>query len=128
MSERQQIMTWMAALLSLVLLQFSAGADFSKGKPQDTPQRLSVSGPGAPSQTNEAGKVPASTSRSLWVTHGTRSSGTRKSIVAILDGLRVEPLVSSVIRRLQFESRPHSEFALVRITSARAPPASSFAR
>src|SRR5262249_54025196 len=109
--------------------QISAGADFSNGKPQDTAQSLSVCGMATPSsQTNQAGSVPASTNRSLLIAHGTGSSGTSKSIVAILDGLTVKALGCCVTCRLQFESVPTYKLAAVRITAARAPPEFSFAR
>lgn len=126
MSERQKIGKWMPALATLALLLFSASADIGISKALERHLHLAINGLGAPVQTNEASNIAAAAGRALWVTKPTKVPGSKKS-VAVLDGHRVQKTVLLVSRSRQISLTASHDFALVRITSVRAPPAPAFA-
>ena len=126
MSERQKIGKWMPALATLVLLLFSASADSGNSRELERPLHLAANGLGAPVQTNEAGNIAAAAGRALEVTKPTRLPGSKKS-VAVLNGHGVQKTVLLVSRSRQITFTASHDFALVRITSVRAPPAPAFA-
>jgi hypothetical protein len=117
----------MAALASLLLTMFAAAADAGIGKGQDSAQRFAVQGPGPTSRTSETGNVAPCGGKYLWDPGAARKSGTRQSLTAILDGLRVDAIARLVFRIRRFESRSLPDFAAVRPVAGRAPPAAFLA-
>jgi hypothetical protein len=126
LSERQRSEKWMTALATLVLLLFSACGETGISKTLERPLHLALPGLGSPAQSNEASNVAATGGRTLWVTNPTKVPGSKKS-VAVLDGHKVQHAVLIASRSRQIILTESHDFAFVRITSARAPPAPAFA-
>ena len=115
----------MPALATLLLLLFSASPDIGN-KALERPLHLAINGLGAPVHTNEASNIAAPAGRALWATKPTKVPGSKKSAAA-LDGHEVQKTVLLVSRYRQITLTASHDFALVRITSVRAPPAPAFA-
>jgi hypothetical protein len=115
----------MPALATLLLLLFSASPDIGN-KALERPLHLAINGLGAPVGTNEASNIAAPAGRALWATKPTKAPGSKKPAAA-LDGHKVQKTVLLVSRYRQITLTASHDFALVRITSVRAPPAPAFA-